>query len=281
MASFYARVARDVDTFVRVESVEEEICELYSTYYATDSGSSRLERVDPTAQEIEVEIAGGARTVALTIAQNPHLNGERGQTGAVVWNSSVVMGEFLARQSVRGWDLAGVTAVELGAGCGVVGLAVHQLGARRVVLTDQARMMRLLARNAAANGPGAHPARGGGGRRGMPERELLVTEFSWGHPPEDPRVLAHPVDVVIVSDCVYHEDVAPLLVASLVDVCRSRSDGVPVVALVGQELRSDLVHHVFVEHLVRHFVLFRVPVHPSVDPRYALYAMWLRTPAPC
>ncbi|KAJ2716208.1 hypothetical protein H4R19_000773 [Coemansia spiralis] len=277
MASFYARVARDIDAFVRVESVEEEICELYSTYYSTDN-SSRLDRVDPTKQEIELEIAGGARTLTLTIAQNPHLNGERGQTGAVVWNSSVVMSEFLARQSVSGWDLAGVTAVELGAGCGVVGLAVHQLGARRVVLTDQARMMRLLARNAAANGLPSRATRGSNTRRSEPDRELLVTEYGWGHPPEDPRVLAQPVDIAIVSDCVYHEDVVPLLVTSLADICSSRSDGVPVVALVGQELRSDLVHHAFVEQLLRRFELYRVPVHPSVDCCYALYAMWLRPP---
>ncbi|KAJ1719100.1 hypothetical protein LPJ61_006383 [Coemansia biformis] len=140
-------------------------------------------------------------------------------------------------------------------------------------------MMRLLTKNVSANSRAGRQT--GGGRRAArdaPASELFATEYAWGHPPEDPRVLEQPVDAVIVSDCVYHEDVAPLLVTSLVDVCRSRDDGVPVVALVGQELRSDLVHHVFVELLLRSFEVYRVPVHPSVDGCYALYAMWLREP---
>ncbi|KAJ1719402.1 hypothetical protein LPJ61_006313, partial [Coemansia biformis] len=54
MATLYERVASDVSTFAKVEDVEEEICELYSTYYS--SSTSRLDRVDPTKQEIEIEI---------------------------------------------------------------------------------------------------------------------------------------------------------------------------------------------------------------------------------
>ncbi|KAJ2349563.1 hypothetical protein GGF43_004397, partial [Coemansia sp. RSA 2618] len=235
------------------------------------SGSSRLNLVDPSKSSIEVEVSGGPRVLELTIAQNPNINSERGQTGAVVWNSSVVLSEFLARHW-SSWALSDVNAVELGAGCGLVGIAMHQLGTRRVVLTDQPRMLRLLTRNADHN----RVAQSGRRRAGVAQGELLVAEYVWGRPAEDARVLALPVDVVVVSDCVYHESVAPLLVQSLVDVCSSRDDSVPVVALVGQELRSDLVHQVFVEALLEHFELYRVPVHPDVDGSYVLYAMWLR-----
>ncbi|KAJ2717431.1 hypothetical protein H4R23_005317 [Coemansia sp. Cherry 401B] len=276
--TLFDEVYGDIAQFTRVEDAEEEVCELYSVYYSSN-GSERINLVDASKSELEVEIKGGARTLELTIAQNPNINSERGQTGAVLWSSSVVMSEFLARRLTGGWSLHNANVVELGSGCGLVGIALHRLGARRVVLTDQKRMMKLLTRNADQNRIACTPASTAARRRPAAGAaiagELLVAEYEWGRMPEDPRILALAVDVVVVSDCVFHELVAPLLVQTLVDVCRSRSD-VRVVALVGQELRSDLVHQVFVEQLLKSFELYRVPVHPDIDGSYVLYAMWLR-----
>ncbi|KAJ2122326.1 hypothetical protein IW147_003523 [Coemansia sp. RSA 720] len=265
--SFFAQVCSEIGEYTRVEDAEEEVCELYSVYYSSN-GTLRLDLVDPSKTELTVELAGGTKTLALTIAQNPNINNEPGQTGAVLWNSSIITGEYLARRSTQGWDFSDMNVIELGSGCGLVSIVMHQLGARRVVATDQARMMKLLTRNTDCN-------RIVPGRNRKPPTVLLATEYVWGRAPEDPRVFAEPVDVVVVSDCVYHESVAPLLVRSLVDVCMSRTD-VRVVALVGQELRSDIVHTAFVKELLEHFDVYRVPVLPSVDTSFVLYAMWLR-----
>ncbi|KAJ2451103.1 hypothetical protein EV183_003833 [Coemansia sp. RSA 2336] len=274
--AFFDQVLNDVEQFVKVEDAEEEICELYSVYYS-NNGSERRSLVDSSKTEVEVEIKGGLRTIELTMGQNPNINSEKGQTGAVVWNSSIVLSEYLARRTLSGWDLREANIVELGAGCGLVGIALHHLGAKRVVLTDQSRLMRLLSRNIERNRmKPAGKQRKSTSRQSCPTGTLLATEYDWGRAPEDPRILeTTPVDVVVVSDCVYHEAVVPLLVRTLQTVCGSRQD-VPVVALVGQELRSDSVHQVFVEALLQSFVLYRVPVHPSLDKSYALYAMWLR-----
>ncbi|KAJ2722536.1 hypothetical protein GGI07_003243 [Coemansia sp. Benny D115] len=269
--SFYDQVLAGIDGYVAVNDAEEEVCDLYSVYYSCDI-ASRLDLVDASKTELEVEIEGsGRRALNLTIAQNPHINSELGQTGAVLWNSSVVMSRFFANGGSGHWDMQDLTVVELGSGCGLVGLVLHQLGARRVVLTDQLRMQKLLNRNIEMNRlkPRGKPAIVG---------ELLATEYRWGEgAPEDPRVLSTPVDVIVASDCVYHESVAPLLVQTLVAVCESRrDDGQKTVAVVGQELRSDLVHQVFLTLLIEHFNVYRVPVNPEVDGVYVLYVMWLK-----
>ncbi|KAJ1884967.1 hypothetical protein LPJ66_010355 [Kickxella alabastrina] len=173
------------------------------------------------------------------------------------------MGEFFAR-STSHWDLSALTALELGSGCGLVGLTLHRLGMQRTILTDQLRMMRLLTKNMDAN------------RLKGSSLEMFATEYVWGQMPEDQRIVRQSIDMVVASDCVYHESVAPMLVHTLVDVCKSRVDGEKCVGMVGQELRSDLVHQVFLAELLKHFVVYRVPVSPKIDGFYALYAIWLK-----
>ncbi|KAJ2444468.1 hypothetical protein GGF42_006292 [Coemansia sp. RSA 2424] len=262
--SFFDTIATEVSSYIAVTDAEEEVCELYSVYYSSGS-KERTNRVDPTRPSVEIEIHGGQRTIALTIIQNPHINGELGQTGGVLWNSSVVLSEYFARRSISGWPLTAMNIIELGAGCGLVGVALHRLGARRVVVTDQRRMMKVLGKNVDL----AKTTTTGGGL-------LLATEYDWEKGAEDQSVVREAVDLVVVSDCVYHENVVPLLVGAMADVCGSRKDGRRAVAIVGQELRSDLVHQAFVEALLERFVVYRIPVDPSVDTFYTLYAVWLK-----
>ncbi|KAJ1811525.1 hypothetical protein LPJ56_005807 [Coemansia sp. RSA 2599] len=268
MASLYDSIEKSVGKYVKVEDAEEEVCELYAVYYSSDT-SDRLNLVDASKTELEIEIQYGQRHIPLTIRQNPNINGELGQTGAVLWSSSVVMSEFFASKKASGdWPIDGINALELGSGCGLVGLTLHRLGASRVVLTDQSRMMRLLSKNIDMNRlPSA---------KHRQRQDIFAAEYIWGDAPEDQRVLSEPVDLVVVSDCVYHESVVPLLVRSLVDVCRAgREDGAPVVAVIGQELRSDLVHQVFLAQLLQHFTVHRVPISDGIDGVYVLYVAWL------
>ncbi|KAJ2413660.1 hypothetical protein H4218_004912 [Coemansia sp. IMI 209128] len=257
--SFFDIINRELSSFVAVTDAEEEVCELYSVYYSSGH-KERVDRVDASLSELEIEINGGQRSFTLTIAQNPHINGELGQTGGVLWNSSVLLSEYFARRSISNWDLSTLNIVELGSGCGLVGIALHRLGAKRVVVTDQRRMMKVLTKNV---------------DRARSKGQLFATEYDWDKGSEDMSVLSEPVDLVVVSDCVYHEEVVPMLVGAMREVCQSRADG-KAVGIIGQELRSDLVHQAFVEALLDSFIVYRIPVDPSVDTFYTLYAVWLK-----
>ncbi|KAJ1795550.1 hypothetical protein LPJ59_004281 [Coemansia sp. RSA 2399] len=113
-------------------------------------------------------------------------------------------------------------------------------------------------------------------KRNESEQVVYATEYLWGGLPEDMQIVSEPVDLVVASDCVYHEGVVALLVQTLGALCRSRADGAPTVVVVGQELRSDLVHQAFVEGLLSTFVVHRMPVSESVDGAFALYVAWLK-----
>ncbi|XP_024542272.1 protein N-lysine methyltransferase METTL21A-like isoform X1 [Selaginella moellendorffii] len=74
--------------------------------------------------------------------------------GTTVWDSSVVFAKFLEKNCNRGQlngvQMAGKRAIELGAGCGVAGLAMALMGCN-VVLTDQVEVLPLLLKNVERN----------------------------------------------------------------------------------------------------------------------------------
>ncbi|KAI9502358.1 Ribosomal protein lysine methyltransferase [Coemansia spiralis] len=274
--TIFKQILSEIEEYISITDAEEEVCDLYSVYYSSGD-KKRPSMVDSKLTEIEVEIKGSKRALNLSIIQNPNINGELGQTGGVLWSSSVIMSEvFAQRSSVAGdgrWDISQTNVVELGSGCGLVGLVLHQLGARRVVLTDQLRMMKVLNKNVEKCRITPNKKQK---KIAAVDPVLFATEYLWGKPLEDMAITKEPIDMVVVSDCVYHEGIVPLLVKTLVDVCRSRTDGVPTAVVIGQELRSDLVHQAFVEALLSSFVVYRVPVSKKIDGFYTLYVAWLK-----
>ena len=66
--------------------------------------------------------------------------------GATVWDAGLLLADFLGMQD----SLEGATALELGAGLGLVGMCLSKFGAR-VVLTDRPLALPLLRRNVAEN----------------------------------------------------------------------------------------------------------------------------------
>ncbi|CAI5956894.1 unnamed protein product [Closterium sp. NIES-64] len=67
---------------------------------------------------------------------------------STVWDSSIVAGKFLERHAHL---VHGKTCIELGAGCGLLGITLAVLGARAVVVTDMPGNLPLLHRNVQAN----------------------------------------------------------------------------------------------------------------------------------
>lgn len=121
------------------------------------------------------------------------LLGEQGPGGAV-WAAGVVLARFLLNRSsgdagtVR-WR--GCSALELGSGTGIGGLAVAAMGAR-VLLTDREPCVPLLSLNADLNSATVHAAGG----------HVACIAFDWLSDPP-PEVAQQSWDVVLAADLVY------------------------------------------------------------------------------
>jgi predicted nicotinamide N-methyase len=115
--------------------------------------------------------------------------------GLTVWDASLVLAKYL---ELRGCEaLKDLFVVELGAGCGVAGIAAAMLGAR-VMLTDWEIVMPLLRQNAELNSPIC--------RHSISTRLLRWTRS------EDLQGLEGKADLIIGSDLFYQrESIPPLL----------------------------------------------------------------------
>ncbi|GLE05799.1 hypothetical protein PINS_up014980 [Pythium insidiosum] len=116
-------------------------------------------------------------------------------TASRVWTASQFLSEHLVRLAgtddcaVQPLSDAATSVIELGSGCGLVGLVAATLGAQ-VVLSDQREALELLQRNAAQN------------LLTDDERQRVsVLEYRWGTDPEHalPRAT---FDYILVSDCI-------------------------------------------------------------------------------
>lgn len=173
----------------------------------------------------------------LTLHQSPsNFKGASGVTGAVVWDSGVVLAKFLEHAADGGLLAArGARAVELGAGCGLVGVVAALLGAR-VVATDLPDRLRLLRKNLEENlGPGDGDAR--------------VAELVWGEDDDPDPEMMHP-ELLLGSDVVYSEEAVDDLLATL-----SILAGHNTTVLLAGELRNDVVLECFLEAAMEEFVI--------------------------
>ncbi|RZB61998.1 Protein-lysine methyltransferase METTL21D [Glycine soja] len=119
--------------------------------------------------------------------------GTPGVTGAVMWDSGVVLGKFLEHAVNSGMlVLQGKKIVELGSGCGLVGCIAALLGSE-VIVTDLPDRLRLLRKNIETNMK--HVSLRG---------SVTATELTWGEDP-DPELIDPTPDFVIGSDVVYSE----------------------------------------------------------------------------
>ena len=143
--------------------------------------------------------ASEERVVSLALATRTQTS------GGTVWDASVLLASWLATDPTI---VAGRNILELGAGCGAVGLSCAALSARHVALTDfDAGVVELLKENARNNYL----------RAGCDCYELDVAK-----PPSTPRA---EFDLVVGSECVYYGacDAVPALVEASVgkdgDLC--------------------------------------------------------------
>lgn len=212
-------------------------------------------------QELILESCGHM----LRIQQAPSSLMKSGVTGSVMWDSGVVLGKFL-EHAVDGGHivLKEKRLVELGAGCGLLGIIGALLGGQ-VFLTDTWDRLRLLQKNVDLIRPFLN--RPGGG-------SALVHKLVWGDEPPTDWLNPSP-DFVIASDVIFDEEVVHLLLSSIVTL-----SGPNTITFLAAELRNDTVLEAFLHLSLKTFHVGRIAcedMHPEyVSQRVVIYAMALR-----
>ncbi|KAL2004095.1 hypothetical protein VTN02DRAFT_315 [Thermoascus thermophilus] len=111
-----------------------------------------------------------------------------------------------------------LNVVELGAGCGIVGISLAQLRPQcSVLLTDLPEVHEIVARNMAAASP-------------APASTIDFRTLDWDaeHPE---AVCSGAIDLILISDCTYNADSLPSLVRVLDRLVQGSPDAVVLVAL--------------------------------------------------
>ncbi|KAI5784666.1 putative methyltransferase-domain-containing protein [Geopyxis carbonaria] len=128
--------------------------------------------------------------------------------GGQIWPAGEILTKYLLRRYKNGENsLKGKRIVELGAGGGLVGLAVAagcDLEGSELYITDMHAMIDLIHKNLELNDM-------------QNKKEVKVELLDWANPA--PKVIVEkPVDFIIAADCVYYEPAFPLLEKTLVDL---------------------------------------------------------------
>lgn len=108
-------------------------------------------------------------------------------------------------------------AVELGAGCGIVGIALAtMLPNCDVLLTDLPEVEDIVTIN--LKEASLHPS-----------SHVRFQTLDWDEPP--PNLCSQPIDLILVSDCTYNADSLPTLVSVLDRLVRTSPEALVLVAL--------------------------------------------------
>jgi len=105
--------------------------------------------------------------------------------GWTVWDGSLVLSKYLEKNFQEGY-FKNKRVIEIGSGCGLVGISAALLGAN-VVLTDMASVLEILQENVNINLPN-------------PKGNVAVKELLWG---EDVAHVQPPFDMILGADIIY------------------------------------------------------------------------------
>ncbi|RDW59396.1 Protein-lysine N-methyltransferase EFM6 [Aspergillus mulundensis] len=158
----------------------------------------------------EIKQAGQSHVSFDGLLQQPLLLKEdlKEGCGGQLWPAGMVLSKYMLRQHRS--DLVDKTILELGAGGGLVGLAVASgcaVGPSPIYITDQLPMFPLMEANIALNDLA---------------NKVKAAVLDWGTSISD-DIPRHP-DIILAADCVYFEPAFPLLISTLRDLLGPNSD---------------------------------------------------------
>lgn len=203
--------------------------------------------------------------------------------GLVLWDSASALLDWIQSQPKVLDGIRGKKVLELGSGCGLVGLVLaDQLGAD-VTLTDLPSVVDNLMANVAAN-PVGRDSNGGRTR---------VKPFCWGDP-IDELLADGPFDYVVGTDVAYSELLIPTLLRSAAMIASaseelgrssmtsatraaSKSEKHACTVLLANEMRCEKAHTVFEAESAAHFNATKIPAKQlraaGVDEDLLLYKL--------
>ncbi|OQS05964.1 dimethyladenosine transferase [Thraustotheca clavata] len=201
------------------------------------------------ADTIQFEFCGDV----LTLIQDP----QSSVLGSTVWDSSKCFIKFMEKHRESLFDVSflqhkrkkeKINVLELGAGCGLAGIAMAKLGFH-VVLTDVGDVLEWLEQNVALN---------------FNEEECLTRiftrEYSWGTSYEAIQSIlpkTPPFDVILCADVLYDAVAVKPLIQSILALTNRKS-----VIYIANERRSPSVREEFFKYLNAHFVWREVILMP-------------------
>ena len=156
--------------------------------------------------------------------------GEDGGTGLNVWDGAMLLARYIERvpNIVKNKRI-----IELGSGCGVVGIAAAICGCKEVVMTDLSYALPLMRENVDIN------------RAALNGKDVLVKECDWFQPPAVAELLGqggNKADVLLVADCVWLAS----LIAPLLQTLKQYADESTEVFITYQQ-RGKEAHDLFME----------------------------------
>ncbi|KAK9689827.1 hypothetical protein RND81_09G084000 [Saponaria officinalis] len=178
--------------------------------------------------------------------------------GTSVWPCSLVLTKFIDRWSSSSssspnystiLDFRNKRAVELGAGCGAVGMGVYLLGLHDVVLTDILPVMPALKHNLKKN-------------KSVLNKSLKIAQLYWGNHSQM-KALSPPFDIVLAADVVYLVETVRPLVETMRELVKD--DGV---VMLGYQVRCPDADVLFWE-TVREFFEIEKVKKEDLHPEYA------------
>ena len=131
--------------------------------------------------------------------------------GTTVWDGSIALAKMFDNRDIFPLHyLQECRVLELGAGCGLVGIYLCLLGAKMTVLTDQKCCVKTLKDNVAANVTGVGRSR------------IKVVEYCWGKSTEDLTKdgLFH---LILAAECLYSADDSVLLAQCITKLAKPGS----------------------------------------------------------
>jgi predicted nicotinamide N-methyase len=151
----------------------------------------------------------------------------------------------------------GQRVLELGAGCGLVGIVAATLGAREVCLTDLPYALPLLTENIMANQHQFHNA--------DEDCRVTCTTCDWFHPS---AVHNTTVDVILVADCVWLEELVDPLLHTLDKLTQeASSSSCTTRILITYQRRGKSTHERFLNGL--HSIFHRI--HDIDTNQFGIY----------
>lgn len=195
--------------------------------------------------------------------QERHNQQDSDSTAFTVWDGSVLLAEYLKKYPVETVKRRNV--LELGSGCGLVGLTAAVLGAKYVYLSDLPEAIPLLEENIQVNQRLMWDA-AGGAQQGV----VTCGELDWFHPHPLPTPPAEAGDnkeeesgdwdVILIADCVWTLDLVAPLIGTLQALVRlaeqtRRGKSSPPDLLISYQRRGHHAHKAFWEGISNYFII--------------------------